>query len=128
MANSELSSLGPAFEQAVGIFRGLCGSNAFSLNDEPDAPRMMKTLAGAYFSVIKNSLASTYMLTLRQVAISCSTREPHAQDFLLTIPIDGLGQKMNSRQFLSVLCYRLTNPLFSEDNLCPSCNIAKMDI
>ena len=56
---------------------------------------MIKNLAGAYFSVVEKSLASSYILTPRQVAILSSTREPHAQDFLLTIPIDGLGQKMN---------------------------------
>ena len=120
--------MGPAFEQTLDAFRVLCSSNAFSLIDEPDAPQMMKMLNGAYFNVVKNSLAPTYMLTPRQVAILCSTKEPHTQDFLLTIPIDGLGQKMNSRQFQYVLCYRLTIPLLAEDSLCPSCNTAKMDI
>ena len=66
---------------------------------------MMKKLAGAYFSVVEKSLASSHMLTPRQVAILCSTREPHAQNFLLIIPIEGLGQKMNYRQFRSVSCY-----------------------
>ena len=57
-----------------------------------------------------------------------SIREPHAQDFLLTIPINGLGQKINPREYRSVLCYRITIPLFIEGSLCPSCNIAKMDM
>ena len=94
------------------------GPMIFSLNDGFVAPQMMK----------KNSLASNYMLTPIQVAILSSTQEPHAEDFLLTIPIDGLGQKINPRQFWSILCYRLTIPLFAEDSLYPSCNTAKMDV
>ena len=88
---------------------------------------MIKKLAGAYFSVVEKSFASSYMLTPRQVSILSSTREPHAQDFLLTIPIEGLGLKMNHSQFRSVLCYRLAIPLFTEGSLCPSCNTSKMD-
>jgi hypothetical protein len=91
LANSDLHSLGWAFERALGVFRVVCGSNAFSLNDESAAPHMMKKLAEAYFNVVENNLVSSYMLTPRQIAILSSTREPHAQDFLLTIPIDGLG-------------------------------------
>ena len=93
----DLSSPGSAFQRALALFRIFCGSNAFCLNDEPVAPYMMKKLVGAYFSVVEKSLASSYMLTPRQVAFLSSTREPHAQDFLLTISIDGLGQKMNHR-------------------------------
>nr|GEV55898.1 beta-myrcene synthase [Tanacetum cinerariifolium] len=54
-------------------------------------------------------------------------RAPHAQDFLSTIPIDGVGQRMNHRQFRFVLCYRLAVPMFSEGNLCPGCNVHQMD-
>ncbi|GJY13751.1 hypothetical protein Tco_0383060 [Tanacetum coccineum] len=34
---------------------------------------------------------------------------------------------MNHRQFRSVLCYRLSVPMFSEGSLCPSCNAHRMD-
>ena len=34
---------------------------------------------------------------------------------------------MNYRKFQSVLCYRLTIPLFTEGSLCSSCNTPKMD-
>ncbi|PWA42827.1 expansin-B14 [Artemisia annua] len=50
-----------------------------------------------------------------------------AQGFLFTIPIDGLGQRMDHRQFRSVLCYRLYVPMFSEGSLFPSCNVHRMD-
>ena len=87
---------------------------------------MMKRLAGAYFNVLRTALCLSHMLTPRQISILSSTRESHVQDFLLTIPIDGLGQRLNPRQYLSVLCYRLTVPLYAEGSLCPSYNSAKI--
>nr|GEV89797.1 hypothetical protein [Tanacetum cinerariifolium] len=42
-------------------------------------------------------------------------------------PIDGLGKRMNHRQFRSVLCYRLVISMFSEGSLCTSCNVHRMD-
>ncbi|GKB08526.1 hypothetical protein Tco_0836838 [Tanacetum coccineum] len=87
----------------------------------------MKTLAKCYFGVIEKDLAPKYSLSARQVAILSCIRAPHAQDFLFTIPIDGLGQRMNHRQFRSVLCYRLAIPMFSEGSMCLSCNVHRMD-
>ena len=58
LAYSDVSSLDPTFERALGLFRVLCSSNAISLNDEPVAPHMIKKLAGAYFNVVEKSLAS----------------------------------------------------------------------
>ena len=95
LSNSVLPSLGPAFEWALSVFYVLYDSNAFSLNDEFVSPHMIQKLAGAYFNVVENNLVSSYMVTPRQVVILSSTREPHAQDFLLIILIDALGQKMN---------------------------------
>ena len=91
LAHSNLPSLGLAFERALGVFRALCGSNAVSLNDESATPYMMKKLAGEYLNVVENNLVPSYMLTPRHIAILCFTWESHAQDFLSTIPIDGLG-------------------------------------
>ncbi|GKE86221.1 hypothetical protein Tco_1559963 [Tanacetum coccineum] len=88
---------------------------------------MMKNLAKCYFGVIEKDLVSKYSLSPRQVSIPSCIRAPHAQDFLFTIPINGLGQRMNHRQFLSVLCYRLSVPMFSKGSLCPSCNAHRMD-
>ena len=62
LANSDISSLGPSFDRALALFRDLCRPNAFSLQDKPVDPHMMKNLAGAYFSVVEKSLASSYML------------------------------------------------------------------
>nr|GEW51665.1 putative reverse transcriptase domain-containing protein [Tanacetum cinerariifolium] len=89
------------------------------------SPQMMKTLAKCYFGVIEKDIVSKYSLS--QVAILNCIRAPYAQNFLFTIPINGLGQRMNHRQFWSVLCYTLSVPMFSEGSLCPSCNAHQMD-
>ncbi|GJS99959.1 hypothetical protein Tco_0821129 [Tanacetum coccineum] len=69
------------------------------------------------FNTTCNVDVLSYSLSPRQVAILISCiRAPHAQDFLFTIPIDGLEQRMNHRQFRSMLCYRLVVPMFSEVN------------
>ncbi|GJR09741.1 RNA-directed DNA polymerase, eukaryota, reverse transcriptase zinc-binding domain protein [Tanacetum coccineum] len=61
------------------------------------------------------------------VSILSCIRASHAHDFLFTIPIDGLGHRMKHHQFCSVLCYRLSVPMFFEGSLCPSCNAHQMD-
>ncbi|PWA45426.1 protein ALTERED XYLOGLUCAN 4 [Artemisia annua] len=93
--------------------------DVLSITTDTSAPQMMKTLAKCYFGVIEKVLVSKYSLSPRQVAILNCIRALHAQDFLFTIPIDGLGQRMNHRQFRSVLCYRLTVHMFSEVSLLP---------
>ncbi|GJZ78237.1 hypothetical protein Tco_0642909 [Tanacetum coccineum] len=70
----------------------------------------------AFNTTCNKDLVSKYSLSPRQVAILSCIRAPHAQDFLFTISIDGLGQRMNHRQFRSVLCYRLAVPMFSEED------------
>ncbi|MFS7903202.1 putative ent-copalyl diphosphate synthase [Helianthus anomalus] len=44
-------------------------------------------------------------------------RSPHAQDFLLAIPIDGLGQQMSLGEYRTILKYRLMISLFPIDEL-----------
>ncbi|GKC92502.1 hypothetical protein Tco_1157944 [Tanacetum coccineum] len=101
--------------------------DVFNATTNASAPHMMKTVAKCYFGVIEKYLVPGYSLSPRQVVILSCIRSPHAQDFLFTIPVDGLGQRMNHRQFRSVLCYRLAIPMFSEGSLCPSCNVHRMD-
>ncbi|GKB17840.1 hypothetical protein Tco_0851763 [Tanacetum coccineum] len=54
-------------------------------------------------------------------------RAPHAQDFLLAIPIDGLGQHMSLVEYRTILRYRLMIPLFRVDAICPVCRKACLD-
>ena len=57
-------------------------------------------------------------MTVRQKAVFECLRAPHAQDFLLTIPIEGLGQHMSHVKYLTILCYHLMIPLFPTDKIC----------
>ncbi|GJU47618.1 hypothetical protein Tco_1204884 [Tanacetum coccineum] len=54
-------------------------------------------------------------------------RAPHAQDFLLAILIDGLGQHMSPVEYHTILKYRLMIPLFLVDAICPVCRKACLD-
>ncbi|GKB45121.1 hypothetical protein Tco_0890063 [Tanacetum coccineum] len=87
--------------------------DVFNATTNASAPHMMKTMAKCYFGVIEKDLIPGYSLSPRQVVILSCIRSPHAQDFLFTIPVDGLGQRMNHRQFRSVLCYRLVIPMYN---------------
>ncbi|GJS54136.1 putative reverse transcriptase domain-containing protein [Tanacetum coccineum] len=127
LMKTDIESQGSSFKHALDVFNTICNLDVLSVTTCTSAPHMMKTLAKCYFGVIEKDLASKYTLSPRQVSILNCIRAPHAQDFLFTIPIDGLGQKMNHRQFRSVLCYRLAIPMFSEGSLCPSCNTHRMD-
>ncbi|GKE94597.1 hypothetical protein Tco_1579452, partial [Tanacetum coccineum] len=50
-----------------------------------------------------------------------------AQDFLLAIPIDGLGQHMSPVEYRTILKYHLMIPLFLVDAICPVCPKACLD-
>ncbi|GKA82699.1 hypothetical protein Tco_0789447, partial [Tanacetum coccineum] len=122
-----IESHGSSFKHALDVFNTTCNVDVLFVTTCTSAPHMMKTLAKCYFGVIEKDLVSKYKLSPRQVSILNCIRAPHAQYFLFTIPIDGLGQRMNHRQFRFVLCYRLAVPMFSEGSLCPSCNTHRMD-
>ncbi|KAL7587980.1 hypothetical protein Lser_V15G37869 [Lactuca serriola] len=66
-------------------------------------------------------------MTVRQKAVFECLRAPHAQDFLLTIPIDGFGQHMSSVEYRTILRYRLMIPIFSIEEICPVCRNACLD-
>nr|ABN05744.1 hypothetical protein MtrDRAFT_AC148775g4v2 [Medicago truncatula] len=66
-------------------------------------------------------------MTTRQKTIFGCLQEPHAQDFLLAIPIDGLGRHMSLVEYRTILRYRLMNPLFPIDEVCPVCRKACLD-
>ncbi|GJZ32004.1 putative reverse transcriptase domain-containing protein [Tanacetum coccineum] len=65
-----------------------------------------------------------YDMTVRQKAVFECLQAPHAQDFLLPIPIDGLGQHMSLVEYRIILKYRLMIPLFPVDEACPVCREA----
>ncbi|GJY88064.1 hypothetical protein Tco_0502692 [Tanacetum coccineum] len=66
-------------------------------------------------------------MTMRQKSVFECLRALHAHDFLLAIPIDGLGQHMSPVEYHTILKYRLMIPLFPVDAICPVCRKACLD-
>ncbi|KAL4583664.1 hypothetical protein LXL04_008246 [Taraxacum kok-saghyz] len=85
------------------------------------------TLASALFSKMVKDMEVHFDMTVRQKAVFECLRAPHSQDFLLAIPIDGLGQHMSHIYYRSILKYRLMIPLFPVDEICPVCRKACLD-
>ena len=54
-------------------------------------------------------------------------QQPHTQDFLTVIPIEGLGQHMSPIEYRAILKYRLMIPLFPVDEPCPVCHKVALD-
>nr|GEY16436.1 beta-myrcene synthase [Tanacetum cinerariifolium] len=122
-----IESQGSYFKHALDVFNTTCNLDVLSVTTCTYAPHMMKSLEKCYFGVIEKDLDSKYTLSPRHVSILNCICASHAQDFIFTIPNDGLGQRTNHRQFHYVLCYRLVVPMFSEDSLCSSCKTHQMD-
>ncbi|MCI42729.1 auxilin-like protein, partial [Trifolium medium] len=68
-----------------------------------------------------------FVMIRRQKVVFGSLKEAHAQDFLLAIPIDGLGQNMSPVEYRTILKYRLMILLFSKDEVCPVCRKTCLD-
>nr|GEV25569.1 auxilin-like protein [Tanacetum cinerariifolium] len=66
-------------------------------------------------------------MTMRQKAVFECLRAPHAQDFLLAIPIDGFGQHMSPGEYRTILKYLLMISLFPVDAICLVCRKACLD-
>lgn len=88
----------------------------------------MHQLAVSYFENVVKNVGKEYDLSPRQWAVWQCSQAPRASDWLYAVPIDGLGQKMNGRQFRSILCFRLTIPLFAAGSICPSCGTKELDV
>ncbi|KAK2441803.1 hypothetical protein QL285_013051 [Trifolium repens] len=67
-----------------------------------------------------------FNMTTREKAVFGCLKVEHAQDFLLAIPIDGLGH-MSPIEYRTILRYRLMIPLFSKDEVCHVCRKAYLD-
>ncbi|KAK2378329.1 hypothetical protein QL285_078892 [Trifolium repens] len=68
-----------------------------------------------------------FEMTNMQKAVFGCLKAAHAQDFLLAIPIDGLGQHMSPLEYRTILRYRLMILLFPKDEVCPICRKACLD-
>lgn len=77
----------------------------------------MHSLAVQYFANVTKDMPSLFNMSRRDSVLWQCNKTKHAQDYLLAIPIDGLGQKLGPRQFCAVLSYRLGIPLFAENSV-----------
>nr|GEV32545.1 putative reverse transcriptase domain-containing protein [Tanacetum cinerariifolium] len=66
-------------------------------------------------------------MNMRQKIVFKCLRAPRAHDFLLPIPIDGLGQHMSPVEYCTILKYRFMIPLFPVDTICSVCHKACLD-
>ncbi|XP_076889164.1 uncharacterized protein LOC143539850 [Bidens hawaiensis] len=72
-------------------------------------------------------MESHFDMTNRQKVIFRCLRAPHAKDFLLAIPIDGLRQHMSPVEYRTILKYYLMIPLFPVDEIYHVCYKACLD-
>jgi len=86
-------------------------------------PKAQLVLASTISSKIVQDMEVKFDMTTRQKAIfGCLQADAH--DFLLAIPINGLGQHMSPVEYHTILRYRLMIPLFPIDEVCPVCRKA----
>ncbi|GJW19493.1 hypothetical protein Tco_0026929 [Tanacetum coccineum] len=90
-------------------------------NEDIAPSKAQQTLASSLLSEIVKDMKLHFEITVRHKAVFECLRAPHAQDFLLVISIDGLGQHMSPVEYRIILKYRLMIPLFPVDGICPVC-------
>ncbi|PNY14294.1 auxilin-like protein, partial [Trifolium pratense] len=85
-------------------------------------------LASRLFSKIVQDMEVNFDMTIRQKAVFGCLQASHAQNFLLAIPIDGLGQHMSPPvEYRIILRYRLMIPIFPIDEFFPVCRKSCLD-
>ncbi|KAL5713679.1 hypothetical protein ACHQM5_015733 [Ranunculus cassubicifolius] len=119
------SSMGSSFSKALASYAQVCTVVPDTVSIS--VPNAMHALADRYFSCVEKELVTLFELDVRQQTIWECSKEDKAQDFLYAIPIEGLGNSMDARQFRASLCYRMGVPLFQEGGYCPSCHKKVMD-
>ncbi|GJV03634.1 hypothetical protein Tco_1337203 [Tanacetum coccineum] len=87
--------------------------------------KAQQTLTNVFFSEMVKDMEVHFDMTMRQKAVFECLRAPHAQDFLLAIPV--IGQHMSPVEYSIILKYRLMIPLFPVDAICPVCHKLCLD-
>nr|GEX02655.1 putative reverse transcriptase domain, PPM-type phosphatase domain, protein phosphatase 2C family [Tanacetum cinerariifolium] len=101
--------------------------NLMSLLPQLHDPRSQQTLASALYSEMVKDMEAHFDMIVREKVVFECLRAPHAQDFLPTISIDGLGQQMSPVEYRTILKYRFMILLFSVDAICLVCRKACLD-
>ncbi|GJU98036.1 hypothetical protein Tco_1327307 [Tanacetum coccineum] len=90
-----------------------------STNKDTAPSKAQQTLANVLSCEIVKDIEVHFDMTMRQKVVFECLRPPHAQNFLLAIPIYELGQHMSPVKYRTILKYRLMIPLFPVDVICP---------
>nr|GEV97800.1 putative reverse transcriptase domain-containing protein [Tanacetum cinerariifolium] len=72
-------------------------------NKDTVPSKAQQTLANVFFSEMIKDMKVYFDMTMRQKAVFECLRAPHAQDFLLAILIDGLGQHISPVEYRTIL-------------------------
>jgi len=117
------------FDNALDGLRGMIPNFDVDSFTSKDAvpPKAQHVLASALFSESVQDKEVKFDMTTRQRAIFGCLQAAQAQDFLLAIPIDGLGQHMSPVEYRTILRYHLMIPLFPIDEVFPVCRKACLD-
>ncbi|GJY27321.1 hypothetical protein Tco_0402047 [Tanacetum coccineum] len=129
LRDSGICGMDVDYASALACLRDTIPSFDFNVftNKDTAPSKAQQTLASALFSEMVKDMEVRFDMTVRQKAVFECLRAPHAQDFLLAIPIDGLGQHMSPVEYRTILKYRLMIPLFPVDAICPVCRKACLD-
>lgn len=129
LRNSGVSSFDPDYGQALGRLHASLPDFDFGGFTSKDIapPKPQETLASALYCKISQNLGMDFGLSPRQKAVMECLQQPHTQDFLTVIPIEGLGQHMSPIEYRAILKYRLMIPLFPVDEPCPVCHKVALD-
>ncbi|GKD86731.1 hypothetical protein Tco_1357885 [Tanacetum coccineum] len=129
LRDSGICGMDDDYVSALACLRDTIPSFDFSgfTNKDTVPSKAQQTLANVLFSEMVKDMEVHFDMTMRQKAVFECLRAPHAQDFLLAIPIDGLGQHMSPVEYRTILKYRLMIPLFPVDAICPVCRKACLD-
>jgi hypothetical protein len=117
------------FDNALDGLRSIIPTVDFSNFASKDTVpgKVQHVLASVHFSKIVQDMEVDFDMTTRQKAVFGCLKAAQAQDFLLAIPIDELGQHMSPVEYRAILWYRLMIPLFPKDEVCPVCCKACLD-
>ncbi|KAK2365696.1 hypothetical protein QL285_079166 [Trifolium repens] len=90
-------------------------------------PKAQHVLASVLFGKVVQDMEVDFNMTTREKAVFGCLKAEHAQDFLLAIPIDGLGQHMFPVEYRTILKYHVMIPSFPKDGVCHVCRKACLD-
>ncbi|GKD06541.1 hypothetical protein Tco_1181515 [Tanacetum coccineum] len=129
LRDSGICGMDVDYASALACLRDTIPSFDFNVftNKDTAPSKAQQTLASALSSEMVKDMEVLFDMTVRQKTVFECLRAPHAQDFLLAIPIDGLGQHMSPVEYRTILKYHHMIPLFPVDAICPVCRKACLD-